>query len=349
MSESSGRIAEEAEQRTLLALALMTTLLAIIVGLPYLQFVILGLVFAYVLWPLQARLEPRTGASLAAITLSIASMFAIILPLVYILLLSFRQAQRIIKIFEQGNFDVAVIHTQLAELGLDIDITLLHDEQQKLIAQGTSEIVQGLINFARSLPNILIGLTISLFVLFVLLRDGNELLEWFRTTVPLREDIREEFLERLDRLMWASIVGNVAASGIQAIGLGLGLALLGFPNVIFLSVLTFMLALLPVVGAFVVWIPLVGYLVLVGQPTEAMILFFIGSVVSISDNYTRPLVIGHSAALNSAIIVLGIFGGIVTFGIVGLLIGPVILGSAKITIDILTRERIENREATGSQ
>ncbi|WEL27495.1 Putative PurR-regulated permease PerM (plasmid) [Haloferax volcanii] len=141
--------------------------------------------------------------------------------------------------------------------------------------------------------------------------------------------------------MWASVVGNVAVAGIQAVLLGIGLALVGMPGVVFLTVATFILTLLPLIGAFGVWVPVSAYLLLVGRPVAASAILVYGSIISVSDIYLRPVIIGRSGAINAATIVVGIFGGLVVFGAIGLFIGPVILGGAKIILDLFARENAQ--------
>lgn len=123
--------------------------------------------------------------------------------------------------------------------------------------------------------------------------------------------------------------------------LGVGLAVLGIPAVVLLTVLTFVLTLLPLVGAFGVWLPVSIYLVAIGRPVAAAALAVYGLFVTVSDTYLRPALIGRTSAINSAIIVVGIFGGLITFGAVGLFVGPVVLGGAKVVLDIFARERTD--------
>ncbi len=73
----------------------------------------------------------------------------------------------------------------------------------------------------------------TLFVLFALLRDGDALVDWTQRVSPIDDEIQQELYDDLDQLMWASVVGNVAVAGIQAILLGAGLAVVGVPMVIF--------------------------------------------------------------------------------------------------------------------
>ena len=331
------------EEQAMLVFALMSVLLAALVIRPYLQFILLGMVLAYILWPIRKRLLPKLDRTMTALGLTLATIVAIMVPLGYLLFEAALEMLEIIDEIRAGELDLADIEAQLASLGIDTDLDALFETYSDQIAMGLEILALRLFDFIRTIPGLFIGLTITVFVLFILLRDGDRLLAWTRSILPIRAEVQDELNERLDRLTRASVIGNVAASLIQAAALGLGLWLLGFDKVFFLIVLTFILALLPLVGAFLVWIPLVFYLVAIGDTSSALILTVLGMMVSLSDFYTRPLVIGHSAAINSAIIVVGVFGGIVTFGAIGLLVGPVILGGAKIFVEVLIRERNADR------
>lgn len=336
------------EQQAMLVFALISIVLAALVILPYVQFILLGMVFAYIVWPLRQRLVDRLRHDIAALVLTIVTIVVVIVPLGYLLYHASREALEVIAAIEAGNLDLSDIEAQLAEFGLGIDLEAFYDTYRGQIATALEMAAWTLFDVVRSLPRLFIGLTITVFVLFILLRDGPQLIAWTRSILPIRNEVQDELNERLERLTRASVIGNVAASLIQAVALGVGLWLLGFENVFFLTVLTFILALLPLVGAFLVWVPLVFYLLAVGDTTGAAILFVYGTIVSMSDFYTRPIVIGHSAALNAAIIVVGVFGGIVAFGAIGLLVGPVVLGGAKIFVEVLIRERNNEINAISS-
>lgn len=327
----------------MLVFALVSVVLAALIIRPYVQFILLGMIFAYILWPIRTRLLPKLDRTLTALGLTVATIVAVMVPLGYLLLEAGLELLEIIDEIRAGELNLVDIEEQLALVGISVDLDVFYDTYSDQIAMGLEILAVTLFGFISTLPSLFIGLTITVFVLFILLRDGDRLLAWTRSILPIRDEIQDELNERLDRLTRASVIGNVAASLIQAVALGLGLWWLGFDKVFFLIVLTFILALLPLVGAFLVWIPLVFYLVAIGNTSAALILTVIGLLVSISDFYTRPLVIGHSAALNSAIIVVGVFGGIVTFGAIGLLVGPVILGGSKIFVEVLIRERDADR------
>ncbi|MWV41258.1 AI-2E family transporter [Natrialba sp. INN-245] len=327
------------ERTTLTMFALVSVTLAVLVVLPYLQYVLLSAVLAYILMPIQRRLEPYVGSMIAALTVVAVAVLAILLPLAYVLAIAFGEALEIVNAIQEGSLDAEIIESQLEETGYAVDLGEMYQTYQEPIATGVQGLATSGIEVVAGLPSLLIGLTVTLFVLFALLRDGDALLAWTQRVSPINDEIQQELYDDLDQLMWASVVGNVAVAGIQAILLGAGLAVVGVPMVIFLTVATFVLALLPLIGAFGIWVPVSIYLFAMGRPLEAAALVGYGTLVSASDNYLRPALIGRTSAFNSAIVVVGIFGGLVVFGAVGLFIGPVILGGAKVTLDVFARER----------
>jgi len=123
-----------------------------------------------------------------------------------------------------------------------------------------------------------------------------------------------------------------------------GFVAVGFDNIAFWAVATFALSLLPIIGASIVWLPAVAYLLVVGDLPAAVGLFVYGTVViSGSDNVVRPLAMQRGADLNSGVLVVGIFGGLAVFGFVGLFVGPVVLGLGK----ALVAELVTQREGRG--
>jgi len=324
-------------QPGLAVLALLGSLLALLVLLPYLQFVLFGVVLAYILFPIQQRAEQYVRPTVAAIALVLASLLVVLIPLVYLLAIAVRQSLRVVTAIRSGQLDVASVEELLATAGYRIDLVALYRSNQERIASALREITSAAVDLVGSLPGLFIGLSVTLFVLFALLRDGERFVGWLQWVVPIDETVLEELREGLDQLMWASIVGNVAVAAIQAVLIGVGLAIAGLPSVVFLTVATFVLTLLPLVGAFGVWLPAAVYLLAVGRPAAGAVIAVYGLLVTFSDAYFRPALIGRTGTLNSAIIVIGIFGGVVVFGAVGLFIGPVVLGGTKLVFDCFAR------------
>jgi predicted PurR-regulated permease PerM len=336
------------EQPVLTGFALVSIALGLLIALPYLQYVLFGVVLAYMLLPLQHRLEEHVRPMIAAFVTVIIAILVIVIPLLYILSVAFRQSSLLVVAIREGDVNLEMIEGALADRGYPVDLTGLYGDYQEGISSGLRSLANSALEIVGGLPGIAIGLTITLFVCFALLRDRTRLIEWLYRVIPIDDEIQRELFTELDQLMQASVISNVLVAVIQAVMLGVGLAVIGIPAVILLTVLTFVLTLLPLVGAFGVWLPVSIYLVAVGRPIAAAGLAAYGLLVTVSDTYLRPALIGRTSAFNSAIVVVGIFGGLVTFGAVGLFIGPVVLGGAKIVLEIFARERVGGTGARAS-
>lgn len=336
------------EQPGLTAVALVAVVLALSVLLPYLQFVLFGVVLAYVAYPLQRRLERYVRPMAAAMGVVVSTLVVVLLPLVYVLTIAVRQSFEVVRAIRRGEIDVGTVERLFESNGYAVDLVAVYEANQGRIAAGIREVTNGAVGLVGSLPGLFIGLTISLFVMFALLRDGERLLDWVEWVLPVPDEDLTELRAGLDDLMWASVVGNVAVAAIQAVMLGVGLFVAGVPAIVFLTVATFVLTLLPLVGAFGVWIPASAYLVAVGRPRAGAALAVYGLFVTFSDSYLRPALIGQTAAFNSAIVIVGIFGGLVAFGAVGLFIGPVVLGGAKLALDAFAREHAGSPPGDGA-
>jgi len=326
------------EQPGLTVLALLAGFIALFVLLPYLQYVLFGVVLAYIVFPVQQRTEQYVRPTIAAVAVVVATLLLVLLPLIFLLTIAAQQALDVVSAVRNGEIDIGSIESLIESAGYSVDLVALYEANQGRVASTLEQIMSAAIGLVGSLPGMFIGLTITLFVLFALLRDGKGLVAWVQWVLPIDEEVLADLHDGVDQLMWASIVGNVAVAAIQAILLGVGLAIAGLPAVIFLTVTTFVLTLLPLVGAFGVWVPAAIYLVAVGRPIAGVVMAVYGLLVTFSDMYLRPALIGRTGAFNSATIVIGIFGGLVVFGAVGLFIGPVVLGTAKLVLDSFARE-----------
>lgn len=341
MATKSGPPQWSPERNALTIFAVVSTALAVLLVFAYLQYVLLAIVLGYVLAPVQRRLQRRLSSAAAAVATITMSIVAFFVPIAYILTIAFQQGLALLTAIQGGAFSPDRIQVRLETIGLVVDLNLLYATYREPIAAALQRLATGTLTVIGGLPGVLIGFTVTGFVLFALLRDGDRFVTWLEAVVPVEERIQRELLVELDHLMWASVVGNVAVAAVQAILLGIGLALVGVPGVVFLTVATFVLTLLPLIGAFGVWVPVSLYLFVVGRPVAAGAILVYGSIISASDVYLRPVIIGRSGAINVATIVVGIFGGLVVFGAIGLFVGPVVLGGAKIVLDLFARERAE--------
>jgi len=315
-------------------LLVLSGALAIALVAPFLQPILLAGLFAYLVAPMQRRLVPRLGPTAGTAATMVLTVLIAVIPLFVLVSVAARQALDVLRTAEIADPETVgpfleAVFGPIARSGLVGPLT-------DAIQTGLRGLVGGLLGVIGGIPAFLVGAVIFLFTFFYLLRDGDDLVAWLRTAAPLEPAVTDKLLARTDDLLWAAVVGNVIVAALQAVLTVLGFLVIGFDNIVFWGVATFALSLLPIIGASIVWIPAVGYLLLVGNVPAAVGLLVYGSVViSGSDNFVRPLAMHRGAELNSGLLVLGIFGGVAVFGFLGLFVGPVILGLAKSIVELL--------------
>lgn len=171
--------------------------------------------------------------------------------------------------------------------------------------------------------NALIQIVIMLFLLFFLYRDGETATTRLRAIVPLSDEETDDVFAHLVRTVRVTVLGRFTVAGIQGIVAGIAFACLRVPAPQVLGALTLLVAMMPPLGASVVWVSVVIYLAATQYWVQATILVLIGSlVISTLDNVLHPVLVGTRLRLHTVPIFLSIVGEIWLLGISGLILGP---------------------------
>jgi predicted PurR-regulated permease PerM len=333
-------------QSFLLLLIGAVALLTLFVILPFVEYVIASAILAYVLFPFHVRLSRaitkalagrvgeslsrRLGRMLSGISLIVASVVAVILPLAYISWVFVRDLTDIAR----GNTDinVAAIEAEIAaRSGQTVEVGDFLTTAGQILVETLFGGVGGVVTTALRAS---VGLSLALFLVYYTLLDGPAFVGWIRETSPLPAEVTTDLVDRVDAMTRGVVIGHIVVALLQALIAGIGLWAAGIPNVVFWTFVMAVLALLPLIGAFFVWGPAAAYLVVIDQVTAGVLLALYGVfVIAMVDNYARPLVIDQQAHLNPAVILLGVFGGIYSVGFTGLFVGPIVIGVLAATLE----------------
>ena len=321
--------------------------LAALLVLPFVEFLLLAVLLAYPLRPLQRRFEGHLGPKLTAGGLVLVASLAIVLPMLTLLRVVVREVRSFLDRIESGEIAFEELETEIASLtGREID---LRESLQSAIEAAGIGTVDGVLGLFQTLTSLLIGLALTLFLLYYFLKDADRFNGWLRATSPLPDRIYDELHREFDDVMWAVLVSHVFIAVVQGVVAGIGLVVLGVPNAVFWTAAMVILAVLPIIGSFLVWGPAALYLFSIGQPLAGGVLFVYGLiVVSLCDDFLRPLVIERytDSRLNPGAIVLGVIGGVYLLGFIGIFFGPVIIGSLRAVLDVYRREYVKGGPAT---
>jgi predicted PurR-regulated permease PerM len=176
-----------------------------------------------------------------------------------------------------------------------------------------------------------LGTTVSfammLFVLFFVLRDGPALAQQVVRLLPIEGRRRTLLQKHLTDMTRAVFLGLGLTAVAQGVLLGVGFWIAGLPSPLVFGVLGVILALVPMVGPALLWIPAAIWLAARGDTGYAIFLALWGSVVvGLVDNLLRPLLISGRAEVPTLAVFIGVIGGLAAFGFIGLFVGPIVLG-----------------------
>jgi predicted PurR-regulated permease PerM len=339
----------------------------IVIGLTYLTFVVLEpflvpLAWAAVLvvvgYPVYEMLVPRWGATRAALATTLGVTLVLIVPSLAVTYAFVQQGIGAVHALQNGaangHFDWANriwgdIQRRFPDIGSeDLGDTL----------RGYAEVAA---RFAAGKVGTILGHFVTFFfhiaviilATFYLFRDGESFLERLRRVLPFAPEYSERMLHEARELIFASVVSTAAgAAAIGALG-GLAFATTGIKAPFFWGVMMAFFSLVPVVGTALIWVPASISLMVTGHVTRGILLVaFCVVILSLVDNILRPWLISGRVEMGGLVVFISVLGGVTAFGVLGIVLGPIILASVATLLDLYaTDSRDGNRrsKARGKQ
>jgi predicted PurR-regulated permease PerM len=216
------------------------------------------------------------------------------------------------------------------------------DELKKAVQEGartgTESMLQGTLSLVGGAVGFLVNLGFVSFTMFYLFMDGDKAAYFLRDWLPLEKSQSHSLLVRAGEIISASVYGVVVLAVIQGALGGFAFWFLGLPSPLLWGVVMILFATIPMAGTFVVWVPAAIYLAATAQYGKAGFLTFWGLVViGMSDNLLRPTLVGKKAKMHDLLIFFAVLGGLRAFGVLGILMGPVVLAVSMTLLEAFRR------------
>lgn len=193
------------------------------------------------------------------------------------------------------------------------------------------------------LPGLLISTIVILFTVFFLLIDGRRALQFIRENSFFNPATTEKLLATTHSLCYSTVVASIAAGVVQTSLLAITCLIVGTPNILVITLITFILSFLPMIGTAPVTIFLTLQAFMTGQPGNGLIFIIAMVLIGISDNIVRPYVLRGGADVHPLVGFVAAFGGLEAMGFYGLFIGPVIAGFFFHVLPMITRSYSQRR------
>jgi predicted PurR-regulated permease PerM len=198
----------------------------------------------------------------------------------------------------------------------------------------------------KSFGDFMLGLFILLLTVFFFFRDGDEVVRYLKEISPLPPRHENEIEQKLKESTYGVVVGNLGTALIQGFAGGVGFAIVGIENAMLWGTVMVLMSLVPYVGATIVWGPVALFLIFQGSNVAGIFLLLWGMfVVATVDNVARPFLIGSQTKMHPLPTFLVVIGGILVFGLKGIIFGPLILS---LTLTIVHIYQLEYKEVLKS-
>ncbi|MDP3987118.1 MAG: AI-2E family transporter [Nanoarchaeota archaeon] len=310
-------------------------LLSFLILKPIIVPVMMALILAFILYPVYEWIYRRTRSKdLSAIIVIVLLMVVVILPIWLLTPMLLRQVAEVVKAAYDIDF-ITPIESLFPSLFVSESLSAeLGYAFYSLTTKAVNFLSQSLTNFVLNLPIILLKLTVVLFTLFFVLKEKDSLKEYIGSILPFSKETERKLFAHTTGMTSSILYGHFIVGILQGIIIGIGLLIFGISNALLLTILSIFAGVLPIVGVFIIWAPVAIYLFSSGHALAAWGMIFFGLVSSNIDNLLRPMIVAKRVDINPALVLIAMIGGLFFFGILGLILGPLIISYLLIILEL---------------
>jgi predicted PurR-regulated permease PerM len=343
----------ELEFKALLVLVLAASVLFALILWPFFGAVCWAVFIAIVFWPLQQRVlrNAKGRRGMAAFATLLIVLLIVILPLSLVAATVAEEAATVVGKLRSGELNPAEYFLRIVEVLPSwaqavlqrLGITEFGLLQQKVLAtlgQSGQAITARAFTIGQVTLDFIVGFFVMLYVLYFLLRDGDQLSDAVAHRMPLRQEHTDRLLTQFATVVRATVKGNVLVALVQGALGGVAFLVLGVAGAMLWGAVMALLSLLPAVGAALVWGPVALYFLATGAIVKGVGLTIWGAVViGLVDNVLRPVLVGKDTRMPDYLVLIATLGGLAVFGLNGFVIGPVIAAVFLVSWDMLAAAR----------
>ncbi len=337
-------LVDEKHFRTIANILIVAILmiLSFIILKPILLSSIFGLILAFIFYPVYKILFKWVRSkNLAALIICTFFIIIIILPIWFFTPLVIRQGFEMYTSLQRVELAPALqefFPSIFSSADFTQTVSVAFDT---MVSRAASGILNSFTNLLLNFAVILLHVFIILFLFFFGLKEGDKYVEYAKELFPWTKETGEKIFKRFSDITYSVINGQVIGGIFQGLSAGVGLFIFGVPNALVLTIFSTILGVLPVIGPWLIWVPVSIFLFISGRPFAAIGLLIYGSViVSWIDTIIRQIIVSKKTNINQAVILVSMIGGLLVFGFLGLILGPLIISYLILLIEIYKSKKI---------
>jgi predicted PurR-regulated permease PerM len=323
-----------------LALLIIILLAAIVLWAltPFINALLGGLMLAAILVkPHEYLTEKRhINRNLSSLLVMCLSIFVIIIPLFVLLGIVGNEIHSMVQNPGALISSIEFVDTMIPQADIQEKI----QESIPLIGKALVKTVSG---FLTKVGNIIFTLFIAyVLVYFLLSTPKNNRRVFLHTIIPFNKENSAKLIEKFNAITNTTLKTSGIIALIQGGLMGILFLTLGIPGAFTWAFFSAIVSFVPALGVFIVWMPAAILLAVQGNYTGALIMVIGGLFISTIDNFIRPRLQSKSAAeMHPLTSLIGVFMGLSAFGLIGLIVGPLLLTFLFMTIKMFKEEYVE--------
>ncbi len=308
---------------------------------PFILSVLFGIFLAFIFTPAYKKLLKYIkykNLSTSIICILLAAI--IIVPLWFLTPMLLTQSINLFRGSLQIDFITPLSNAFPTLFSYETFSTEIASVIHSFITKVTNSMMNMFSNLILDFPTLFLHFLVLVFTFFFVLRDGDKLVSYIQSLLPFPKEVEAKLFKSSKDITFSVLYGQVVLGILQGLIVGLAFFIFGVPNALLFMLLACLAGIFPIIGTLIIWLPVAVYMMVTNGLFQALGIVVFGIFSTILENIIKPIFISKRTSLHSAIILIGMVGGIFVFGILGVILGPLILAYLLIVLEIYRDKRL---------
>lgn len=322
------------------AIIFLLVVLSFFIIKPILMAIILGLLLSFIFLPVYNYLYKKTKLKnlSATIVVLILALLAI-LPIWFFTPIVIEESFKFYVASQQIDF-----RTPLKNIFPDFFASDQFSEQigsvlYSFVTETTNSLMNSLSDLIFNFPTLALQSIVVFFVFYFSLRDQEKIISYVKSLLPFPKEIEKKLFDSSKSITISVIYGQIVIGLLQGLIVGLSFFIFSVPNPTLLTLLAGIAGVFPIVGPTIIWVPVSIYMIIANNAFAAAGIIIFGLIASFADNFLRPIFVSKRTNIPSALVLVGMIGGLFFLGIIGLILGPLILAYLLIILELYRNQK----------
>ncbi len=324
-----------------------TIILAVLIVLsflllkPILMAIIIGILLAFIFMPIYQWLyKMLRSKDISATIVCLILLVLIVLPIWYLAPIMIQQSIKFYLASQQIDFVTPFQKIFPSLFQSEAFSNEIGSAIRTFVTRTTNSMTNSLSNLILNFPTLFLQLLVTFFTFYFVLRDKKEMIAYIQSLIPFSKEVEKKLFKSSKDITLSVLYGQIIIGIVQGIVAGIGFYLFKVPNALLLTALAALAGIFPIIGTTIIWIPVTIYLLIGGNTFGAFGVAIFGVISSIIENFIKPVFVSRRTQMNSSVILIGMIGGLFLFGIMGIILGPLILAYLLIVLEIYRDKKV---------